>query len=274
MTNSFWKSLVRGKRLITFSFLLAIIVGFLLPIFFLVIRSFSLKWFWPSQLPQAWTVRWYSWVVVVFDVKKQLFNSLVVATLTTFLTLAISFPAGYAFGRYRFKGKSMLEVFLFLPMLMPTIILAVPLAKLFYEFRLIDNYLGTVLAHTVIAIPYGVRLMASAFESLGKGYEEAAQTCGATRIQTSGRVILPMLVPSLAASVIYIFTLSMDEFVLALLTTGPRTQTLPVRIFTVIGEGFTEVAAAVSVILMSVTFLLLLLGNRVLKTETISGIGL
>lgn len=225
--------------------------GFIVgPFVVLVLWSFAQQWFWPSALPTAFTLRWYRWAAVVPGVLASLKMSVLVALLVTLLTTLVALPAGFVLGRTRFRGRGLVRGLFSLPLMVPYISLGIGIATVFYRLRLTDSVLGVVLAHSIATLPFGILILTSAFEALASEVEEAALACGATRWQAFWRVSLPLLAPALLAQAIYVFTLSMDEFTLTLLVSGPDTATLPVQIFASIGEGYFQISSALSVLLL------------------------
>jgi putative spermidine/putrescine transport system permease protein len=243
------------------------------PFVVLALWSVAKQWFWPSLLPPQLTLEWYRWAGNVPGVMHALQMSLLVASLTTMLTTAVALPAAIALGRARFSGADAVRSLLALPFMVPYIALGVGITQLFRQIGLLNSIPGLVLAHTVGALPFGVLVLTSACKDLSREVEEAAYACGASRWQTISRVVLPLLAPALLAQAIYVFTLSMDEFTLTLLVSGPDTITLPVRIYTSIGEGFIQLTSALSMLLLVPSVLLIYVMIKKLDIRTLSAGG-
>jgi len=157
---------------------------------------------------------------------KALKNSVIVATLTMILSIAIGAPAGYALSRFDFRGKELFRLLILLTRAFPLPLLALPLAVLFIRTGLDDTALGLALVHTTLAIPFAVLITYSLFSGIPVELEEAAWTLGCTRFTAFTKVVLPLIMPGIAASAIFAFVISWNEvFAAAVLTIENRTLT-------------------------------------------------
>jgi multiple sugar transport system permease protein len=155
-------------------------------------------------------------------------NSAIIAISSVILTTVLSVPAGYVLSRYDFPFKRVLLVFLISIRLFPDISSVIPIATFFVRLNMHSTYISVILSHTLLALPYVVFMSNSAFEFVPKDIEEQARVIGAGRMTIFFKVLLPVVMPSLAAGAIYTFLLSWDEFIFAhfLLDTGGNIQTL------------------------------------------------
>lgn len=155
-----------------------------------------------------------------------LVNSLVVASLTMVLSIAIGAPAGYALSRFDFVGKQVFRVVILLTRAFPLPLLALPLAVLFIRVGLDDSVIGLSMIHTTLALPFAVLITFSLFSGIPRELEEAAWTLGCTRFQAFKHVVLPLIIPGITASAIFAFVISWNEvFAAAVLTIENRTLT-------------------------------------------------
>ncbi len=252
----------------------AAFTGFILgPFVVLGLWSVAQEWFWPSALPTVFTLRWYRWATVVPGILRSLRMSLIVAVLATVVTTAVALPAGFVLGRTQFPGRGLVRLLFALPLMVPYITLGIGIANVFYRLHLTGSVLGVVLAHTIATLPFGILILTSAFEALEPEVEEAALACGANRWQAFRRISLPLLASAILAQAVYVFTLSMDEFTLTLLVSGPETATLPVQIFASIGEGYFQISSALSVLLLLPSVLMVYLMVRFLRADFLSAGG-
>jgi len=153
-------------------------------------------------------------------------NSVIVASLTMVLSIAIGAPAGYALSRFEFRGKELFRLLILLTRAFPLPLLALPLAVLFIRTGLDDTALGLALVHTTLAIPFAVLITYSLFSGIPVELEEAAWTLGCTRFTAFTKVVLPLIMPGIAASAIFAFVISWNEvFAAAVLTIENRTLT-------------------------------------------------
>lgn len=153
-------------------------------------------------------------------------NSVLVAFVTMVLSISISAPAGYALSRFDFPGKELFRLLILLTRAFPLPLLALPLAVMFIRTGLDDTVIGLALVHTTLAIPFAVLITFSLFSGIPIELEEAAWTLGCNRFTAFTKVILPLILPGIAASAIFAFVISWNEvFAAAVLTIENRTLT-------------------------------------------------
>lgn len=159
-------------------------------------------------------------------VAKALWNSVLVAVLTMVFAIGIGAPAGYALSRFDFPGKSAFRLLVLMTRAFPLPLLALPIAVMFIQVGLDDTPIGLALVHTTLAIPFAVLITFSIFSGIPVELEEAAWTLGCNRAQAFQRVVLPLVLPGIAASAIFAFTISWNEvFAASVLTVQNRTLT-------------------------------------------------
>ena len=156
-------------------------------------------------------------------------NSAIIAVTSTVISLAIGMSGGYAFARYRFKGKGGWFLGLMLTRTVPGVALSLPLFFLYAQVGLIDTHAGMILAYTALNIPFTIWLIDGFFRQVPKDLAEAAQIDGCTRWQAFWRVEFPLARPGIASAGIFAFLTSWNEFALASqLTRSTDSKTLPV----------------------------------------------
>lgn len=159
-------------------------------------------------------------------VAKALWNSVLVAVLTMILSIGVGAPAGYALSRFDFPGKGAFRMLVLMTRAFPLPLLALPLAVMFIRVGLDDTAIGLALVHTTLAIPFAVLITFSIFSGIPLELEEAAWTLGCNRLQAFQKVVLPLVLPGIAASAIFAFTISWNEvFAASVLTIENRTLT-------------------------------------------------
>lgn len=157
-------------------------------------------------------------------------NSIIVATITLVLSTIIAVPAGYAITRYIFRGRNAFRLSILAVRAFPIIILAVPLAFLFIKIGVFDSVFSLALMHTALTLPTTVLVISSVFASVPFTLEEAAQVFGCTPTQAVRQVVMPLVLPGIAASAIFTFVMSWNEvFAASVLTV--RNRTLPAQVF-------------------------------------------
>jgi len=165
------------------------------------------------------------------DIAFGTFNSVVIATVTTFLTLIVAVPAGYAFARVTFKFRSQLSFFALISQMAPPIGLIIPYFFILSRTRMLDSYTGLIAIHMTLTVPFSIWLMITYFQDLPISLEESAAIDGASPFTTFFRVVLPTAWGGVAVTAIFAFIESWNEFLYAVILTGSKTKTVPVAIF-------------------------------------------
>lgn len=147
-------------------------------------------------------------------------HSLVIALSAVGLAMVLGVPASYVLGRCRVPGRRVLLIGLISVRLFPDIASVIPVTEFFIKLGVHNTYLGVILAHSLLSLPYVIFIAMSAFESIPRDLEEQATVMGANRFQRFLRVLLPLTVPGLVAAAIYTFLLSWDEFIFAYFLLG------------------------------------------------------
>lgn len=156
-------------------------------------------------------------------------NSLIVATATTLICMALGSLCAYVFARFRFRGQQTLLLGMMAVQAIPAVVLAVPLFVLLRAFGLYDSMLGMILTYTAFILPLVIWMMVSFFESIPINLEKAARIDGCTRLGIVRRVVLPLSGPGFAATSIFAFITAWSDFFLAKVLTSNNTPLLPVR---------------------------------------------
>jgi multiple sugar transport system permease protein len=167
-----------------------------------------------------------------------MFNTMLVAVVSTFISLAASVFAAYAIERLRFKGARQTGLAIFLAYLVPPSILFIPLATIVFNLGLFDTRFALILTYPTFLIPFCTWLLMGYFRSIPFELEECALIDGATRWQILVKIILPLAVPGLISAGIFAFTLSWNEFIYALtFIQSSENKTVPVGVVTELVEG-------------------------------------
>ena len=228
-----------------FAFLLA-------PVVLVLPMSFSADTFllWP---PSGFSLRWYAALWGETKLLEAARSSFFLALLVCAVTLVLAMPAALVLARGRFAGREALVALLTAPLLLPTIVLALALLILFVGYGLIGSWSGLVLAHLLVALPYGIRVLMTAVSTLPASVEEAASSLGAPPWAVFRRVTLPLMLPGVAATAAIVFLVSFDEVVISLFVVGPELTTLPVAMFRYVESRTDPLVAAVSALLVMLT---------------------
>ncbi|WP_172328239.1 carbohydrate ABC transporter permease [Mangrovicoccus sp. HB161399] len=165
-----------------------------------------------------------------------LMDSLIVSAGTVAVGLSLSVTAAYAFSRFNFPGKRLLMLQFLLINMFPLVLLILPLFVLFRVLGLLDTHAALIIANSTVAIPFSIWMMVSYMNGIPRSLDEAAMTDGCTRLQALVRVVLPLCLPGIIATGIYIFITSWNEYLYALTLGGRNVRTITVAVQTLIGE--------------------------------------
>jgi spermidine/putrescine transport system permease protein len=242
----FEKKVVRNQRLLTlFAYLL---FAFLyMPILILIIYSFN-----ANRVVGVWTgftLDWYGelWrdraMIDAFKV------SMWVAFWSTLFSTVLGTLAALSLERYRYWGKLPFDAVMYLPIIIPDIVMALS-ALLFFVIVAVPLSRYTILfAHVAFNVAFVAVIVRARLADMDKNLEEAAADLGATEWATFRRVTLPLLMPAIVSAALLAFTLSLDDFVITFFVSGPGSTTLPVRVYSMIKFGVTPEVNAISTLM-------------------------
>jgi spermidine/putrescine transport system permease protein len=203
-------------------------------------------------------------------------NTLVVAVTSTLISTVIGTMAALALQRYNFRVKSFSQVSLYIPIVIPEIVMGIGILVLFSQlFTLINGASGlrltmglptVIVSHIAFSIPFVALVVQARLQGFDKSYEEAAMDLGANELITFWRITFPIILPGVLAGALLVFTLSLDDFVITFFTTGPGSTTLPIYIYGLLRRIITPQVNALSAVwvfvVISIVFILQRLQNR------------
>ncbi len=238
---------VFGQRLLTW-FALAVFLFLYVPIFILVIYSFN-----ANDVVGVWSGFSLEWYRVLFRdqaIASALRVSLWVAAWSTVISTILGTLAALVLERYRFRGKLTFDAVLYLPIIIPDIVMALS-TLLFFVIVAVPLSRATVLiAHIAFNISFVAVVVRARLADMDRRLEEAAADLGADEWTTFRRVTLPLLMPGIIAGALLAFTLSLDDFVITFFVSGPGSTTLPVRVYSMIKFGVTPEVNAISTLML------------------------
>ena len=228
---------------------IAVILFLILPVFVIVPMSFSSAQYLTFP-PPGFSTRWYEKFFGDEQWLESLRLSLTVGVLTTLLSLVLGGMAALGLSKSRFRGKAAVQNFLLLPMVMPTIIVAIAVYGFQSRIGLIGTTTGLVVAHTILASPFIVVTLLSALASIDPNLENAALSLGARPATAFFRVTLPVIKPSLLSGALFAFITSFDEIVVTLFISGVSAITLPKKMWDGVRTQIDPTISAISSILI------------------------
>jgi len=189
-------------------------------------------------------------------------NSVIISVTSTVIALAVGMAGGYAFARYRFRGKTAIFLGFMLTRTVPGIALSLPLFFVYARLGIIDTHFGMIFAYVALNVPFTVWLIDGFFRQVPRDLAEAAQIDGCTRWQAFWQVEFPLARPGIASAGIFAFLISWNEFALASqLTRSTNSKTLPVGLldytaeFTIDWRGMCALAVVMIIPALTLTFI-------------------
>ncbi|MEW1793317.1 ABC transporter permease [Streptomyces niveus] len=251
-----------GKLAVRGVFLLLFVPLFAVPLLVIVAASVSTNW--SGAFPSGVTTEHYT-AATSGDSLKALTTSLVTAVSASLVALLVGGWAALAAASLRARGKRFLDMLFMLPVAVPSVVVGLAVLVAFSRPPVLLN--GTrwivILAHTVLVTAFAYQSVSAAARRLDPMYEQAAASLGARPSYVLWRVKLPLLLPSLTAAAGLCFALSMGELSATMMLYPPDWTPLPVRIFAATDRGSLFTGAAVAVVLMATTLLVLLAVSRI-----------
>jgi len=231
------------------------------PIVVLVFLSFNNSRF--STIWRGFTWHWYALAWRDAELIGSLRASLIVGFITTIVATIIGTAAAIALARHRVKLKRAVEGLIFIPVIIPEIVIGFATAGLFGLLGFAFGLSTIVAAHVAFSISYVVFIVRAKLVGLDPSLEEAALDLGATRWQAFLKVTLPLILPAVISAALLVFTLSLDDYVITSFVAGPGFATLPLKIYSMVKTGVTPEINAISTVLLAVTMLLVLVSERI-----------
>ncbi|MFZ4485713.1 MAG: ABC transporter permease [Candidatus Nanopelagicales bacterium] len=241
--------------------LIATLVFLYVPIVVLVVMSFN-----ASRLPFVWdgfSLKWYGALFQSAEILEGLTNTLIVAVgATLFATILGTL---IAIGIARYFRSSLLEAFSLAPAILPDIVLGIGLLVFYVLVGIGLGLHSVLLAHVVFGMAFVAAVVTARLSQTDPSLEEASRDLGASPVATFFRITVPSLAPAIIAGALLVFTLSLDEFVIAFFTDGPSTPTLPIVIYSMVRFGVTPDINALATLLMVVSFTVVIAAQRITR---------
>lgn len=206
---------------------------------------------------------------------KQIRNSLIVASVSTFFSVSFGVLSAYAFSRFKIPGEDDLLFFILSTRMLPPVVVTIPIFLMYRELGLHDTHFGLILLYTVFNLSFSVWLLKGFIDEIPKEYEEAALVDGYTRLQAFRRVVLPQAITGIAATTVFCFIFAWNEYAFAVMLTAQDARTAPPSIAAQQGVGVIEwesIAAGSLLFLIPVVVVTFALRKYLLRGVTFGAI--
>lgn len=235
----------------------AVLLFLVAPILTIVPLSFSSGSFFYYPLPGL-SLRWYQDFFTSSFWLSSLQNSLIIGISATVLATVLGTMAALGIWRARFPAQALVLAMLISPMVVPVVIIAVGVYFAFAPLGLTDGYLGLILAHATLGVPFVVITVLATLSAFDRTLLRAAESLGASQLATFRRVMLPLILPGVASGAVFAFAASFDEVVVVLLMAGPAQRTLPRQMFAGINDNISLTIAAAATMLIAISLALMI----------------
>lgn len=248
------------------TYILFIFVFLYVPIAIIIMYSFNAGS--SNVIFSGFTLDWYTKLFNDDNVITALVNSLTIATMSTIISAIIGTVGALGLKRYEFKGKSIISLLIYIPIVIPEIIMGISLLVFFSVLQLDFGILTLILAHTTFCIPFVLINVKSRLSGFDMSIEEAAMDLGASKLTVFRTITLPVIFPAVVSGAMLAFALSLDDVIINILLSGPESTTLPIKIFAMLRFGQSPEINALCTIMLLTTFVVLILSQSIkLKRE-------
>lgn len=257
----------KGSKVLGNIYLIFIFLCLYIPIMILIAFSFN-----ESKLNVVWTgftFKWYGSLIQNAGILEAVKNSLIVASISTIISVIIGTLAAVGMYRYKFKGKTLFDAILNIPLVIPEIVMGIALLAFFAMVDIPLGIVSLIIAHVTFSIAYVVAVVKTRLDGFDHSVEEAAMDLGATPLKTFFKITLPIIMPGVIAGGLLAFTLSLDDVIISFFVAGPGSVTLPLKVFSMVKFGVTPEINALSTIIVMFTVAVILL-SVVLKNANIN----
>ena len=237
--QSVWRKIFSGIGLYLVVF--AYVAFALLPIYWTIkisvtpenlLYSEGIK-LWPSRM----TMANYQSVLQATDFPRFFLNSMIVSLTSSFIVTLVAAASGYGLSRFRFRGKTLVSMLLLMTQTFPLVMVIPPIYRIMGQLNLTDNLYSLIIIYTAFNIAFATFLMQSFFDGVPRELVEAAMIDGCTRIQALRRIIQPLTLPGMGATVAFVFTAAWGELLFALMLINSDSQkTFSVGLLTFVGK--------------------------------------
>ncbi len=243
-------------RRIQIAFCITAMVFLIGPTFAIIPISFSSANFLSYPLP-GFSLQWYYKVLRPQPWMSALLNSLIIGVGATVVATVLGTAAAIALSRGHLPGRSTILAVVISPMIVPVVISGVGMYFFFAKLGLVASFLGIVLAHAVLAVPFVVITVTATLKNFDMNLVRAAASLGASPFSAFRTVTLPLIAPGVISGALFAFVFSFDEVVVALFISGPGQRTLPRQMFDGLRDNIDPSILAMSTLLVIISIVMM-----------------
>ena len=245
-----------------------------IPLVITCLMAFDARTYLGPLPPPALSLHWFERLVSQADILTSLRTSLILAILTTVLSVTIGTAAAVGLARGNFPGKAALTSAFLSPLIVPPVVIGFGLLLFLSKAGITNGMARLLLGHVIVTLPYCIRTSLASLLGSDQRLTEAAMVLGATERQAFWTITLPLMRTGVVTGAIFAFAISMDDVSISLFLSDPSATTLPVTLVSNMRAAFDLTIAAAAVVLIAVTALLIVVLDRVVGFDTVVGQGL
>ncbi|MBA9032664.1 ABC transporter permease [Rhizobium leguminosarum] len=245
-----------------------------IPLVITCLMAFDARTYLGPLPPPALSLHWFERLVSQADILTSLRTSLILAVLTTVLSVTIGTAAAVGLARGNFPGKAALTSAFLSPLIVPPVVIGFGLLLFLSKAGITNGMARLLLGHVIVTLPYCIRTSLASLLGSDQRLTEAAMVLGATERQAFWTITLPLMRTGVVTGAIFAFAISIDDVSISLFLSDPSATTLPVTLVSNMRAAFDLTIAAAAVVLIAVTALLIVVLDRVVGFDTVVGQGL
>lgn len=231
-----------------------------LPIIVIVTNSFNATTSKPYMIWEGFTLSWYVDLFENEALMESFQNTLMIAIISTILATCIGTLAAVGMYKYKFRGKNTIDALLYIPVVIPEIVLGISLLILYTKVDIPRGIITLILSHVTFSVPYVIFNIRARLSGYDNSIEEASMDLGAGRVKTFFDITVPVLAPGIAGGALLAFTLSIDDVIISYFTNG-QIKTFPLKVMESIKSGVAPDVNALSTLILVGTTLIVVLSQ-------------
>ena len=239
----------KRKKSLSVAFCSMVYLFLFLPIFVVVANSFNATTTKPYLSWKGFSFDWYIKLWSNSSLLESFGNTIIIAVVSTILSTVIGTLGAVGIYRYKFKGKGIINAFLYIPVVIPEIVIGIALLTIFTNVNIPRGMVTLILSHVSFSVPYVIFNVRARLSGYDKSIEEASMDLGANRVVTFFEITLPVLAPGIAGGALLAFTLSIDDVIISYFVNG-QTKTYPLKVMESIKSGVSPDVNALSTLVL------------------------
>lgn len=258
----------KRKQRLSIAFCTLVYLFLFLPISVIVVNSFNATTTKPYMSWKGFTFAWYVKLWDNTSLLEAFGNTMIIAVISTLLATIIGTLGAIGMYRYKFKGKAFIDGLLYIPVVIPEIVLGISLLTIFAKANIARGMLTLILAHVTFCVPFVIFNVRARLAGYDSSIEEASMDLGANRLVTFFEITLPVLAPGILGGALLAFTLSIDDVIISYFVYG-QTKTYPLKVMESVKSGVApDVNALSTLILVGTILFVFLTQGDLLKKKT------